>query len=89
MDTVIGLQVGLVLVTIVDRVSKFTFMGLALSKQASAGSSVICELLQEVKEHVKTLTYDNGKEFAYHHLINEILETQSFFAHPIISGNEA
>jgi IS30 family transposase len=31
---------------------------------------------------LKTLTYDNGKEFAHHHIINEVLDTKSYFAHP-------
>jgi len=31
---------------------------------------------------VHTLTYDNGKEFAYHAQISEILDAKGFFAHP-------
>jgi IS30 family transposase len=31
------------------------------------------------------MTYDNGIEFAMHQLIDEILETTSYFAHPFHS----
>ena len=29
-----------------------------------------------------TKTYDNGKEFAHHKLVAEILEAEAYFAHP-------
>jgi IS30 family transposase len=31
---------------------------------------------------VHTLTYDNGKEFAYHQTVAERLDAQGYFAHP-------
>ena len=31
---------------------------------------------------VHTLTYDNGKEFAYHQTISKELNAQGYFAHP-------
>lgn len=85
MDTVIGLQGGPVLVTIVDRVSKYTLIGLAASKEASHVGASIYNLLKEHKNVIKTLTYDNGKEFAYHHILNKLLEVESYFAHPYSS----
>lgn len=82
LDTVIGLPGGPVLVTIVDRMSKFTFIGLAESKEAAAVGQVVYELLKDVRASLNTLTYDNGKEFALHYVVNDILKTESFFAHP-------
>ena len=82
MDTVIGRPGGPVLVTIVDRVSKFTFIGLAASKRADDVSSVIYELLRDYKGIIKTATYDNGKEFSYHEMLNEMLGIDSYFARP-------
>ncbi len=32
--------------------------------------------------NVHTLTYDNGKEFAYHQQVSDELEAMGFFAHP-------
>jgi IS30 family transposase len=34
------------------------------------------------RDKVLTTTYDNGKEFALHKLLAEILEADAFFAHP-------
>ncbi len=39
-------------------------------------------LLAPFKELVKTITSDNGKEFAKHQEISEKLETDFFFADP-------
>lgn len=82
MDTVIGRPGGPVLVTMVDRLSKYTFIGLAASKQADDVSAVIYELLKDFKGVIKTATYDNGKEFAYHEMLNEMLHIDSYFARP-------
>ena len=37
------------------------------------------------KEKVKTLTFDNGKEFAAHRLIENRLDAPVYFAHPYSS----
>ena len=82
MDTVIGRPGGSVLVTMVDRVSKYTLVGLAASKRAEDVSAVIYEKLRPHIGLLKTLTYDNGKEFANHDLLDKMLGTSSYFAHP-------
>lgn len=82
MDTVIGLQGGPVLVTIVERVTKFTLIGLSPSKSAMDVGSTIYWLLYPFKDRIKTATYDNGKEFAHHYLLNRLLEIDSYFARP-------
>ena len=38
--------------------------------------------LQPHADLVHTLTYDNGKEFAYHQTVAEGLDAQGYFAHP-------
>lgn len=38
-----------------------------------------------IRDKVKTLTYDNGKEFAKHLCIDDILVSQDYFAHPYSS----
>jgi IS30 family transposase len=82
MDTVIGLQSGPVLVTIVDRRSRRSLMVKAADKSAHAVSTAIITALGPYRKQAHTLTFDNGKEFAMHQLIDEILETTSYFAHP-------
>ncbi len=39
-------------------------------------------MLLPLKPITKTITSDNGKEFAYHKEVSEILDTSFFFAHP-------
>ena len=82
MDTVIGRPGGAVLVTMVERKSRLLRVRLAASKEALAVSGGILEGLKSIKDQVQTLTYDNGKEFAKHELISDLLEAQGYFAHP-------
>jgi IS30 family transposase len=62
MDTVIGKPSGEVLVTMVERRSRFTFILKALGKSALEVSTAIITALHPHRERVHTLTYDNGKE---------------------------
>ena len=82
MDTVIGRPGGPVLVTMVERFSRYTVIRLASSKEALAVSAAIISGLKEHRDKVLTKTYDNGKEFAHHKLVAEILEAEAYFAHP-------
>lgn len=82
MDTVIGSPSGEVLVTIVERRSRFLFVSKASDKSALAVSAAIVTALLAQRGNLHTLTYDNGKEFARHGLIDEILGSTSYFAHP-------
>jgi len=82
LDTVIGLQSGPVLVTIFDRRSRRTLLMKAADKSAQAVSTAIIKVLGPYRKEAHTLTFDNGKEFASHQLIDEILLTTSYFAHP-------
>jgi IS30 family transposase len=82
LDTVIGLQSGPVLVTIVDRRSRRALLIKAADKTAQAVSTAIISALGPYRKEAHTLTFDNGKEFASHQLIDEILLTTSYFAHP-------
>lgn len=57
-------------------------MALSPSKQADDMGAAIYGLLKDYKGVIKTTTYDNGKEFAYHHILNDLLGIDSFSAHP-------
>lgn len=82
MDTVIGKPGGAVLVTMVERKSRLLRVRLAASKEALAVTEGIIKGLKSIKEQIHTLTYDNGKEFAKHELISDLLEAKGYFAHP-------
>ena len=44
--------------------------------------AAILKGLQPLSAQVHTLTYDNGKEFAYHMEIAKVLKADDYFAHP-------
>ena len=71
-----------VLVTIVDRVSKFTFIRNVLNKSADVVTEAMISMLKPFKNFVYTITADNGKEFARHEKISLALNAQVYFAHP-------
>jgi len=81
-DTVIGKQGGSVLVTLVERKTRFSMIGKAPNRTAQEVTSVIVERLKPLASHVQTLTYDNGKEFALHQEISKDLDACGYFAHP-------
>ena len=81
-DTVIGRQGGAVLVTLAERKSRFSLIIKAKNKTAAAVSAAMTTAMSPHVAHVHTLTYDNGKEFAYHHKVSDELEADGFFAHP-------
>jgi IS30 family transposase len=81
-DTVIGKPGGAVLVTVAERKTRFSVIVLAPNKTAEAVKSALVRSLQPYAERVHTLTYDNGKEFAYHQKVAEQLDADGYFAHP-------
>jgi IS30 family transposase len=81
-DTVIGKNHQGALVTIVDRVSKFTLIKKVDSKEASVVTEATLALLKPYQEKTLTITADNGKEFADHEHIAKQLEATVYFAHP-------
>ena len=84
-DTVIGRHHIGALVTVVDRKSKFTLIKKVESKQAKEVTKALVEMLLPLKPVTKTITSDNGKEFAYHKEVSEALDTNFYFAHPYSS----
>lgn len=82
MDTVIGRPGGMVLVTMVEHKSRYTLIGLAENKQAQEVILRLLEALAGQREKVETMTFDNGKEFALHELLADLLDAKAYFAHP-------
>ena len=81
-DTVIGCQQQGVIVTLVERFSRFTLARNVGSKHAVGVAQAINDLLDSHQHKCHTITFDNGKEFALHARITEHLKTDVFFAHP-------
>ena len=81
-DTVIGKDHKGALVTVVDRKSKFVLIKNVPSKAASVVTEALIEMIQPIKAIAKTITSDNGKEFAYHKQVSAALDTDFYFANP-------
>ncbi len=81
-DTVVGQEQSGYLVTVVERKTKFTVIGFSKDKKADNIANNIIKILSPYKEIVKTITADNGKEFAEHKLIAKKLNCNFYFAHP-------
>lgn len=81
-DTVIGKDHIGALVTVVDRKSKFALIKKVESKQAAVITKALIEMLMPIRHVLKTITSDNGKEFAHHKTVSKILRTDFYFAHP-------
>ena len=84
-DTVIGEVGGDVLVTMVERKSRFTLIRKASSKSSEDVGRELFNALIGHKERVLTLTADNGKEFSKHKLTSSLLDCKYYFAHPYAS----
>jgi IS30 family transposase len=84
-DTVIGASHKGAVVTMVERKSGYAVMAKVSNKTSAAVSSAIVGKLQPLAARVKTLTFDNGKEFAGHAYIDEKLQSTAYFARPFAS----
>jgi transposase, IS30 family len=78
-DTVIGANHKGALVTIVDRVTRYTKIHLLTSREANLVEKAIYAMLVEMP-YAKTMTSDNGKEFANHKSIAEKNKIEFYFA---------
>jgi IS30 family transposase len=65
-DTVIGKAHKDVLVTLVERKSRYALACQLNSRHSALVGEAAVELLRPHKRYCKTLTFDNGKEFADH-----------------------
>lgn len=79
-DTVYGGVGKGLLVTLVDRKSRFLRMGLLKSRDASETRAAMEKLLSGLP--VKRISFDNGSEFAEFHELEQSLSTLVYFAEP-------
>jgi IS30 family transposase len=84
-DTVIGKGHQGVLVTLVERKSRYTLAAQLDSRHSAGVAQAIIDLLRPHRKQCKTLTFDNGKEFAEHEFIAQCLQAKVYFAHPYCS----
>jgi len=84
-DTIVSKKHKDVLVTLVERCSKYTLIGKSKSKYSSLVAKKMRNMLSFYKEKVFTITSDNGLEFAQHKRISNWLDADYYFCHPYSS----
>jgi transposase, IS30 family len=81
-DTIIGKNHKGAIVTLDERKSKLRLAMPTGGKKAVNVRDAIIQLFTPVKEFVKTITFDNGKEFSCHEMIAKKVECKTYFAKP-------
>jgi len=82
-DTVIGVNHTGLIVTHVDKASKFLLAGLARHKTVQQSNQVTMGLFEQIEQGFrKTMTFDNGREFCGHQALAHGLGLRCFFANP-------
>lgn len=84
-DTIIGANHQQALISIVERKTGLLRLKKVANKTSELVADEIINMLSELGTKVKTLTYDNGLEFAEHERVNKALRTSSYFADPYSS----
>lgn len=71
------------LVTLVERMTRFTLVAYSATKEADAVAAVIIGVLAGLpRDMLRTLTFDNGKEFAKFAQLEQALGLKVYFAKP-------
>lgn len=83
-DLILGKNHQGVAVTLTERKSRFTLLRTLPSKHADPIKEAIIALLKW-DARLKTITFDNGKEFTGHQEISAALNADCYFAHPYSS----
>ena len=84
-DTVIGKGRKSALLTLVERKTLYTVIARLTGKRADLLATAALNCMSCFKDKVKTITLDNGLEFAEHETISHGLEANIYFAHPYAS----
>ena len=81
-DTIIGKNHQGAIVTLDDRKSKLRLAAPLAGKKALYVKDAMIKLLEPIHRYVKTITFDNGKEFTLHEKIAKALNCKTYFAKP-------
>ena len=84
-DTILGKQESMAIVTVVERKTGYLVARKVKQRKAEQVRNAIVVELASYEKFVKTITFDNGKEFAEHETIAEALNAETFFAAPYAS----
>ena len=70
------------LTVMVDRATRYTIIRKTASLTSIQTAKSIVKAMKPLSNNIKSITYDNGKEFSKHEKINKILKTKSYFCKP-------
>ncbi len=84
-NTLIGKGHKQAIVSLVERKSGYAVLKKVTMKTSELVSSAIIQGLRPIAYKVKTITFDNGREFSDHAKIDEALDSVSYFADPFSS----
>jgi len=85
-DLIVGKENKGAMVTIVERKTAMIMIRkLDKGKNAENLANTVIQMLLPYKDSIKSITSDNGSEFAKHEKISKKLETDFYFAHPYSS----
>lgn len=84
-DTVMGKKRKSALLTLVERKTLYAVILRLKGKQAEQLANAAIQGLKPLKQRIKTITLDNGLEFAEHEKIAKALAADIYFAHPYAS----
>lgn len=86
MDLIVGPMGKGAILTLTDRATNFVFLRkLPNCRKSLDVANEVCKALFPIKCLLKTITSDNGSEFAAHHIITKTLNVPVFFADPYAS----
>ena len=81
-DTIIGKNHKGAIVTLDERKSKLRLAAPLQGKKAKLVKNAMITMLSPITDFVKTVTFDNGKEFTLHEDIAKDLDCKTYFAKP-------
>ena len=84
-DTIFGLEQKSYLLTLTDKASKFEIIRKIPNKEAATVLAAMQDIMATTLLPFKTITSDNGTEFAEHKAIAELTKADFYFAHPYSS----
>jgi IS30 family transposase len=84
-DTIFGLDQKSYLLTLTDKATKFEIIRKIPNKEAGTVLAAMRDIVATTLLPFKTITSDNGTEFAAHEAISELTEASFYFADPYSS----
>lgn len=84
-DTVMGYRRKSAILTMVERKTLYTVIVRLTGKRADLLAEAAVKHMKALRTKVKTITFDNGREFTEHRAIAKGLGADIYFAHPYAS----